>query len=1045
MSVALKSQGAGAGTETNGAALNLVCPATVDVNDILVAHVMHTGTTTAPTTPSGWTLLYGPANVGTTATARHWVFGKIADGTEDGATINFGTAGGTNGRAGRIYSFSGYVCGTIELVIPVASFSDIPHATDPQGPTVTTTMNGALAVAFTCQDDNNTEEAIAGASGGTWGGFQTFVDASLGPQGLHLDIQVSTPTANPGTISGGAMVAANDEAGTIGFEIRPVGIPTLAQFGDSHTVIDASPSGWGQFFENLGSVIKFNGQYFMYYVAGDADVDPGDDYVLNRKLGVATSPDGVNWTPYASNPIIEFEPQGGSQDEEGVGGCVAVVHDGQVHLYYAGMRWISGGSVDAEIRYRVSDDGFTFTGDTLILAQENDEFYPCAAYVDSSDAFHVYYVGPLTDGGGDLKRLSGSTPNAITTNGTVTTTDFSSLGGIIDVSADQLLLFNDLAPLNGVVSSYLIAKSSLGTLGALARVIDPNSGGAILDFATQFFKDGDQWFMFSTRSTADTPPFSNTQIVCRTYPDIPAFQLSPSANIADNAATDTTAILTAPTSKDSGDFQAGKISDNTNPLPPINLASGLYTEVEFCHKPTVYAELGATYEFRITDNGTPLDTYTEYAELTIEASVPVSVSMVVPCESTVGLSAGASVPTEAARDLTQPLSPVIERVAEASHSATAPHAWKADVLLGVVAPYESHGLVAAGMSVPVETQGPIVSSLIVPVEHGETLTADRTGGHEFQQPLAAGLDVSYEGSGFLAGPLSLPFEQRADLAVSRDVRHELAQSLLSAGVVPDEQLASMLGLAVPPTESLVPGSTEGSVPVESILPLGKEFTVPVESALGVLGSGVGRYEIWADNLVFSAMAVPCESRGLVGVDLSSGYEWVTPVSVERQLSDEFGSLIQVDGELLSESASHVALGLVGTLEWLQQVSVGRVSLSEWLAAAQRSGTIPHDLLSTILQTWTPPWEATEGALIPVSLAVTLPHESRGWAAVARMVVYEARQTEGLDAIDLEWVTTIMAQGVIPYESQQDYVPLLELDSIESDVFFPIDREFSLYT
>ncbi|MBI2007652.1 hypothetical protein HYS85_00230 [Candidatus Saccharibacteria bacterium] len=220
MAIAYKSQGAGAGTETNNASLDLVAPATVDANDILIAQVIHTGTTTAPSTPSGWSLLYGPANIGTTATGRHWCFGKLAVGNEDGATIGFGTAGGTNGRAGRIYSFSGYVSGTLADVVPAASFSDIAHATDPQGPAVTTTKAGALAVALTCQDDNNTEEAIASATGGTWGGFVTYVDANWGPQGIHIDIQVATPTADPGTISGGATVAANDEASTIGFEIR---------------------------------------------------------------------------------------------------------------------------------------------------------------------------------------------------------------------------------------------------------------------------------------------------------------------------------------------------------------------------------------------------------------------------------------------------------------------------------------------------------------------------------------------------------------------------------------------------------------------------------------------------------------------------------------------------------------------------------------------------------------------------------------------------------------------------------------------------------
>lgn len=219
--IAYKSAGAGNGTETTSAALTCACPATVDANDILIAQVQYTGTTTGPSTPSGWTLLYGPADVGVTVTARHWCFGKLADGSEDGATINFGTAGGTQGRCARIYSFSGYVSGTLADVVPAASFSDIPHNTDPQGPSVTTTVAGALAIALTCQDDNNIEQAIDGATGGTWGGYQNYANSTWGPQGLCLDLHTCTPTADPGTVSGGAVVAANDQSSTIGFEIRP--------------------------------------------------------------------------------------------------------------------------------------------------------------------------------------------------------------------------------------------------------------------------------------------------------------------------------------------------------------------------------------------------------------------------------------------------------------------------------------------------------------------------------------------------------------------------------------------------------------------------------------------------------------------------------------------------------------------------------------------------------------------------------------------------------------------------------------------------------
>lgn len=231
MAIAFKGSGAGAGTETDAADLNLVCPATVDANDILIAHVLHSGTTTNPTTPSGWALLYPDpdditqgAPVGTgTPTARHWAFGKLAVGDEDGDTISFGTGGGTEGRIGRIYSFSGYVSGTLADVVPAASFSDIATETDPAGPTVTTTVAGAIAVALMCQDDNTShfDGFIATSTGGTWVHGADYVDANFGPQGLCMTMNTCTPDADPGTVSGGAIVGLNDESGTIGFEIRP--------------------------------------------------------------------------------------------------------------------------------------------------------------------------------------------------------------------------------------------------------------------------------------------------------------------------------------------------------------------------------------------------------------------------------------------------------------------------------------------------------------------------------------------------------------------------------------------------------------------------------------------------------------------------------------------------------------------------------------------------------------------------------------------------------------------------------------------------------
>ena len=152
MAIAYSSQGAGASSETSGAAVSPASPATVNANDILIIHAYFEGTATAPTTPTGFTLLDGPRVIESTI-ARMWVYGKIADGTEDGAANALGSQAVTTMRAGRCYSFTGWVSGTITDL--VRGFAFLSHATDPQMPTVATTIAGGLAVGLVGQNDNN--------------------------------------------------------------------------------------------------------------------------------------------------------------------------------------------------------------------------------------------------------------------------------------------------------------------------------------------------------------------------------------------------------------------------------------------------------------------------------------------------------------------------------------------------------------------------------------------------------------------------------------------------------------------------------------------------------------------------------------------------------------------------------------------------------------------------------------------------------------------------------------------------------------------------
>mgnify|MGYP001557776066 FL=1 len=231
MAVSYSSAGSGSGTESNGAQLALVCPATINSGDILIAHIVKLDTSTSPSTPAGWTLLYGPVDVGATSpTGRAWVFGKVADGTEDGATVNWGTTGGTAGRYGRIYRFLGRTAGNIENIC--RGFASSTSDSDPTAPAVTTHITGSLAVALVAQDDNNSIDAFTGETGGDWTeAVAEYTSTSIGAQGCMCQLQTATPTADPGTMSGGTYNTGNDKTSVIGFEIAPEQVRTETGYG----------------------------------------------------------------------------------------------------------------------------------------------------------------------------------------------------------------------------------------------------------------------------------------------------------------------------------------------------------------------------------------------------------------------------------------------------------------------------------------------------------------------------------------------------------------------------------------------------------------------------------------------------------------------------------------------------------------------------------------------------------------------------------------------------------------------------------------------
>jgi hypothetical protein len=214
MAIAYKSSdGVGAAAATSGGELLPGCPAVVDANDILIAQVWYRDTSTTPNTPAGFTLLSGPHTI---VASRAYVYGKIADGTEDGQGESFGTNGGTALRMAIIYSFSGWVSGTITDVVTSFVFEEAATAaiTD-----VDRTLNaGEMGVNFCYIEDDLPSPSFSATTGGvgTWTENSAEIISSLGLDGT-LGMQTCTATATGNTFTRGAA----DNWGMVGFTIKP--------------------------------------------------------------------------------------------------------------------------------------------------------------------------------------------------------------------------------------------------------------------------------------------------------------------------------------------------------------------------------------------------------------------------------------------------------------------------------------------------------------------------------------------------------------------------------------------------------------------------------------------------------------------------------------------------------------------------------------------------------------------------------------------------------------------------------------------------------
>ena len=123
----------------------------------------------------------------------------------------------------------------------------------------------------------------------------------------------------------------------------------------NNPVMDVGPPGtWDDAGILFGDVIFTSSLYQLWYTGWDS---------TNLRIGYATSPDGINWTKYAGNPVLNLG-EAGSWDSAGVTSPTVVYHNNTYHLWYSGGEEMQPGNPflnDPLPGYATSSDGINWT------------------------------------------------------------------------------------------------------------------------------------------------------------------------------------------------------------------------------------------------------------------------------------------------------------------------------------------------------------------------------------------------------------------------------------------------------------------------------------------------------------------------------------------------------------------------------------------------------------------------------------------------------------------------------------------------------------
>jgi hypothetical protein len=153
-------------------------------------------------------------------------------------------------------------------------------------------------------------------------------------------------------------------------------------------LLPGTTGSWDEDTVDHASVIYADGLYRMWYIGN------GVDAFEAFRIGYATSPDGVMWTKYAGNPVLDLGPPGSMDDEE-------VFHPWVIYEGGLYRMWYNGRDGSTQrILYASSPDGITWTKFTAHPMLEagapgswDDKDLGPLCVVASGALYHMWYSG----------------------------------------------------------------------------------------------------------------------------------------------------------------------------------------------------------------------------------------------------------------------------------------------------------------------------------------------------------------------------------------------------------------------------------------------------------------------------------------------------------------------------------------------------------------------------------------------------------------------------------------------------------------------------